>query len=154
MAALTANLGSTHGAKFGTIQTYKVAAGEHIYRYATVVIKQSDGYLYAAVEDTSDAEKQIVVGFSLEEGDNSSGINGAKSVRARLEGRLRRNFDGSATQADIGSLACIKDDQTVQRYGALTGKIVLGRISEVIDGNTVFVNLLDKPLRLATSAND
>lgn len=154
MTALTRNLGSMHGAKYGTIQTYKVAASQQIYRGAIVVIKQSDGYAYVPDEDTDDSEKQLVVGFAMEEKDNSSGSDGDLSVRVRRDGKMRCTFTGSAVQSDVGILACLVDDQTVQRYGSGTGKIVVGRITERINTSNVYVDLTDRPKRIAASAND
>lgn len=153
MTALATNLGSIYGAKFGTIQTYKVAAGEHLWRFATMCVR-SNGYLYAAIEDISDTEKQLVVGLALEEIDNRSGIDGAKECRVRREGRIRRQFAGSAIQVTIGKLALIKDDQTVQVYGANDGKIVMGRITEIFSVSEVYVDLMMQPKRVAEAIND
>lgn len=154
MTALTKNLGSTQAAKYGTIQTYSVAASQHIYRGALVVLRQTDGYAYVPIEDVSDTYKQVIVGFAMEEKDNSSGSDGDLSVRVRRDGKYRLIFTGNATQADIGKLACVKDDQTVQRYGSGTGNTVVGRITERVSAASVYADLLDRPLRLATSANN
>ena len=70
------------------------------------------------------------------------------------EGRVRRQYAGTATQAQVGKLACIKDDQTVQLYGALTTKVVVGRITEIFSTSEVYVDLMQFPARLATDAND
>ena len=153
MTALAQNLGSTYGAKFGTVQTYKVGAGAHIYRFGTVAL-QNDGYLYPAIEDISDANKQIVVGVAQEEMDNSSGASGAKNCRVRREGRIKRMYAGSATQTVVGKLACIQDDQTVQLYGVSTTQVVMGRITEIFTTSSVYVDMIQQHQRLATDAND
>lgn len=153
MTALTQNLGSTHTSKYGTIQTYKVGAATHIYRYATVVVRD-DGYLYPAEEDISDTLKQIVIGIAQEE-INNTGSAGAKSCRVRNDGKVRRAFAGSASQSTIGKLACIQDDQTVQIYQAVgAGHVVMGRVTEVISAAEVYVDIIDRPLRLATDTNN
>jgi hypothetical protein len=153
MTALTTNLSSTYESKYGTIQAYKVGASTHIWRYATVVL-HDDGYAYQATEDVTDTLKQIVIGIAQEEIDNSLGIAGAKVVRVRREGRAKRFFAGSLAQTALGKLACIKDDQTVQLYtSGSTGKIVMGRIAELINSQEVYVDIVDRPVRLATSAN-
>ena len=153
MAALTTNLGSTYESKYGTIYSYKVGASTHIWRYATIVV-HADGYAYQAIEDVSDTYKQVVIGIAQEEIDNSTGIAGAKTVRVRREGRAKRFFAGSVAQAVLGKLACILDDQTVQLYtSGATGKIVMGRIVELINSLEVYVDIMDRPVRLSTGAN-
>ncbi len=145
--ALSANIGSTFAAKFGTIQTY--TAGASIYRGATVVIRQTDGLAYPAVEDIADTFKQLVVGYAQEAAET------AASIRVRMDGKLRRVFSGGGEPADyIGRLACVKDDESVQIYDAGTGKTVAGRITEKISATAVYVDFTDRPIRLATSAND
>jgi len=150
----TENLGSMLAAKYGTIQSYQVGAGVHIYIGATVVVRLTTGYAHQAIDDTADMYKQVVVGHAAEEIDNSAGIAGALNVRVRIDGKLKRSFPGAA-QADIGKLACVKDDETIQLYGAGTTKAVVGRITEVADlGSSVYVNFADRPARLATSLYD
>ena len=161
--ALTANIGSQHAAKYGEIQTYPVAAGVHIYRFATVVLHGAgthEGYAAPATDDTADTLKQLVVGIAQEERDNSaSSTDGVDStgkiilVRVRQEGRVRRSFP-SNTVTCVGKLACVADDETVQLYDAAKTKVVVGRITERIDEQNVFVKFDDRPTRLAVGAND
>jgi len=156
MAAMTANQGSTLNAKYGSVQALKVAASVHIYRGALIGTKQgnSDGYAYPIDADGDDSEKFIFMGFSREEVDNSSGNDGDKTVRVRRDGQLKIAFTGTATQADVGCLACAIDDQTVSRYSAGVCIIVVGRIVGIESTTEVWVDLKDRPQRVATDAND
>jgi len=148
MTALTANLGSNLAAKFGRIQAY--TAGEAIFRGATVALRlnTADDKVYAAVDDPTDTYKQLVLGFSTE----ATAADGA-SIRVRQDGKLKRSFP-SMPASVIGRLACIKDDQSVQLWSAgSTCKVVVGRITEK-SATQAFVDLSDRPARLATSLTD
>lgn len=146
--ALTANIGSNLAIKFGTIQTY--IAGAAIYKGATVVMRlaTADDKVYAAIDDPTDVYKQLVVGFCQEEATADG-----NSVRIRLDGRLKRQFP-SMPASVIGRLACIKDDESVQLHGDATCKVIVGRIREVITSTSVYVDLTDRPARVATSLTD
>lgn len=148
MTQLTANMGSNLAAKFGYIQTY--SAGGQIWRGGLVVLRLaaapngSDDKVYAAIEDTADTYKQLVLGFAME-----AAVTDA-AVRVRQDGKYKLLFPGlDPADSVIGRLACIKDDNSVQLYGAGTGKVVVGRITEKTL-TAVFVDLADRPLRLAT----
>lgn len=146
--ALTANMGSNLAAKFGAIQTY--TAGGIIYSGGLVVLRlaTADDKVYAAADDPTDALKQLVLGFAME----AAVANGA--VRVRQDGKFRLNFP-SMPASVIGRLACIKDDDNVQLWSAgSTCKVVVGRITEKPSTTRVFVNLADRPARLATSLTD
>jgi hypothetical protein len=142
---LSANGGSNQAAKFGTIQTY--IAGAPIFRYALVVVRLGDSKVYPAVEDITDAYKQVVIGFATEQ------VTAANlAIRVRREGHYLLTLAGSPAQA-IGRLACIKDDNTVQLWADDGHSYqVVGRITEKPDAVSVYVDLLDRPQRLATSA--
>jgi len=153
--ALSANIpGAQLNARLGAIQGYSVGAGVQIHRGALCVLRLVDGYLYPAVDDTADAYKQLFVGYAYEAKDNSNGSAGAVTCRVRRDGQLALPLAGVG-QADIGQLACIKDDEQVQLYGASSTKVVVGRIREVkVAVTSAWVDLEDRPLRLATSAYD
>lgn len=145
---LTANLGSNLAAKFGRIQAY--TAGAAIYRGATVALRLnlSDDKVYPAIDDPTDAQKQLVLGFAME-----AASTDGDSIRIRQDGKLKRSFPNIPASV-IGRLACIKDDQSVQLYTAgSTCKVVVGRITEKA-ATHVFVDLTDRPVRLATSLTD
>ena len=146
--ALIANIGSQLAIKFGTIQTY--TAGGAIFKGATTVLRLATGddKVYAAIDDPTDVYNQLVVGFCQEE----ATVDG-DTIRVRLDGRLARQFP-SMPASVIGRLACIKDDNSVQLYGVATCKVIVGRIREVISSTEVYVDLTDRPARLATSLID
>lgn len=141
--ALTQSMGSRFEAKFGSIQTY--IAGGAIFYGATVVIRLNDTneYVYAAVDDPTDAYKQLVVGWATE-----SAVLGDR-IRIRREGKIKRSIPYMPSVV-VGRLACIKDDENVQLYGSSTCRVVVGRITEKT-ADAVFVDFLDRPVRLATS---
>lgn len=146
--ALSQNMGSNLAAKFGYIQTY--TAGAVIYRGAIVVLRlaTADDKVYAAVDDPTDAYKQLVLGFAME----AAAADGA-AIRIRQDGKFRLQFP-SIPESVIGRLACIKDDESVQLWTAgSTCKVVVGRITEKA-ATTVYVDLSDRPVRLATSLTD
>ena len=150
---LSADIGSKLAVKFGEIQTYKMGV-DIIYRGAICCVRQTDGYLYPAVDDTSDTNKQVFAGVAQEGIDNSAGSVGDKSCRVRQEGRWKFKMAGAA-QADVGKLACVKDDETIQLWVSGQTTVIVGRITEIeTAGSTVFVDVTDRPQRLATSAND
>lgn len=143
--ALTQNVGSSQAAKFGYIQGY--IAGAAIFRGALVVLRliTADDKVYAAVDDPTDTYGQFVLGFALE----AAAADGA-SIRVRQDGRLKLKFPNMPASV-IGRLACIKDDESVQLWSAgSTCKVVVGRITEK-SSTHVFVDLADRPMRLATS---
>jgi len=146
--ALTANAGSNLQAKFGYIQTY--AAGEAIYRGALVVLRLTTAgdKVYAAIDDPLDVRKQLVLGFSME-----AAIADGAAIRIRQDGKFRLKFP-SIPASVIGRLACVKSDEDVQLWSAgSTCKVVVGRITEK-SSTHVFVDLSDRPARLATSLTD
>lgn len=144
--ALTQTLGSNLAAKFGSIQSYS-PVGAQIYGGATVVVRLTDGKIYPAVDDTADTHKQLVLGIALE--DAAVGA----SVRVRQDGKFKRQLTGSPSNV-IGRLACVYDDETVQLYDVAGCKVVVGRITEWPTSIEVFVNLEDRPVRLAVTEHD
>ncbi len=149
--ALTANKGSQLQAKFGNIQAYLTGALETlskpIYRGALVALKQTDGKLYPAEVDADDSEKYRIVGFAME-----AASADASTVRVRQDGKLVCKVQGTALQSWIGKLAAVYDDETIQL--ASVGLIVVGRITELASASSVYVDLTDRPLRIAAGDND
>lgn len=145
---LTGNMGSNLAAKFGYIQTY--TAGEAIFRGALVVLRliTADDKVYAAVDDPLDVLGQLVLGFAME-----AAAAANASIRVRQDGKFRLGFPSIPTSV-IGRLACIKSDNEVQLWSAgSTCKVVVGRITEK-SLEHVFVDLGDRPARLATKLTD
>ena len=145
--ALSANMGSNLQAKFGYIQTY--VAGGVIWRGGLVVLRlaTADDKVYAAVDDPLDVRKQLVLGFAME-----AAVADA-AVRIRQDGKFRLKFP-SIPASVIGRLACIKDDESVQLWSAgSTCPVVVGRITEK-SSTHVFVDLADRPARIAETLTD
>lgn len=147
---LTSDLGSLLAVKYGKLQVFDVGTGVTIYEGALVAVKLTDGKLYKAEADDDDSEKFLVVGFSREPCVAGSPTN----IRVRTDGKYRLNFSGGTPV--VGKLAIVLDDETIQPFDDGGGKknIVAGRITEVIDAQTIFVDLEDKPLRLAATQYD
>ena len=165
MAQLTENLGSKYCEKYGAIQTYQIGGSCHIYAGATVVLNLYDGYVYPAL-DATDAtrntvvHKDLVVGVAQEELNNSdnSKSGSARNIRVRRDSKVLRTINGSwtpnGTDQPVGKLACVYDDQTVQLFSGVTPMIVCGRITEIIDNNTVWVDYSDRPQRTTSNVLD
>lgn len=143
--ALSANIGSTLAAKYGEMQAF--TAGGTIWRGSTVAIKQTTGLAHAAEDDPDDSEKQVVVGVAQE----AAVVTG--TVRVRQDGKWKRKTATDFTGKG-GSLACVKDDETVQLYGALTCQVVVGRITEIVSTTEAYIDFTDRPSRLASGAYD
>lgn len=145
MTALTKNMGSNLRAKFGNIQNF--TAGGTIWRGGLVVLNLCDGLAYAATDTADDADttRLLVTGFA-----QNKAVAG-EDIRVRQDGKLELTWQGSSAGKKAGRLACVYDDATVQ--AASSGKVVVGRITEV--GTTkVFVDLVDRPVRIATGSYD
>ncbi len=145
MTALSKNMGSNLQAKFGNIQNY--VAGGTIWRGGLVVLNLVDGLAYAATDtaDDGDVTRLLVVGFAQEKAVIT------KDVRVRQDGKLQMVWQGSSAGKKPGRLACVYDDTTAQAASA--GKVVIGRITE-ISTTKVFVDLVDRPIRIATGSYD
>jgi hypothetical protein len=150
---LTANSGSNFTTRVGDIQAYNIG-GTTFYRGAVCVIRLSSGTLYMADgTDTTDTLKQIIVGYAMEGYPITSLTTQPTQLRVNKSGQILLKFNGIATGSE-GKLACIYDNDTVQLYGVNTCKVIVGRIMDVPDQTHVFVNLQDRPSRLATSLYD
>lgn len=132
MTALTADYEVKR--KDGQFVSYKVAAAETIYKGA-LVFANAAGYLYPA-EDT--ASTVYFVGVAIEQGDNSSGANGAISIRVNKIGTYEF-AKASAVVGDIGSLVYARDDQTVAT--STTNSISVGYVVEIPDSSHVQVRI-------------
>lgn len=91
------------------IRGYTVAAATTIYKGGLVAIN-AGGYLVPA----SDAANLVVVGVAFDDADNSAGANG--DIKCRVQSGRSYLFDVSPTaltQADVGNMTYVEDDQTV-----------------------------------------
>lgn len=127
MTALTANRYTKH--RDGIVTAHPIKASTHIYKGSIVC---SDATGYAVPGD--DASGQTVLGVALEEADNSSGANGALSVRVQTSGVFSFAATGTITQASIGAGLFVVDDQTVALAATTTNDVAVGRL-EALDGS-------------------
>lgn len=109
-----------------------VASNTTIYAGAMVAINAA-GYAVAA----SDATGIKVVGRA-EETVANTGTNGAETIDVR-RGVFRWVNGDTFTRADVGNLAYVEDDATVQKAASATYDIVAGLIIEV-DSDGVWVD--------------
>jgi hypothetical protein len=91
----------------GELISYKVAASTTIYKGALVCLN-TDGYAVPA----ADTQGLIFIGVAYEDGDNSAGTDGAIKGRVLKTGTYLI-AKASAAQADLGTVMCIADDNTV-----------------------------------------
>jgi hypothetical protein len=115
----------------GDILTYLVKAATHIYRGSMVCINTANGYAYPG----ADTANFVFVGFAEEEADNTSGADGAKSVRCRRNGIVRiAKTGGTVAITEVGSVVCcdanqtVSQDQTCEPLATATNKIIVGTV--------------------------
>jgi len=119
--------------KDGQFVEYKVVGSDIVYK-DSLVCNDTDGYLNPG----SDTANVRFAGVALEQGDNSGGSSGAVSVRVQKTGSFEFAMS-SAAQADIGDVAYILDDQTVDTTS--TNGIQCGYIAELISSSKVRVRI-------------
>ena len=119
--ALTADRNTAY--KDTGLVVHDVAAGAVIFAGALVAVNAA-GYALPA----ADAAGLRVMGRAEEQVDNSAGADGAVTVTV-LEGRvlsLKNSAVNAVTEADIGGLVYVEDDETVAGAGG-TNSIIAGR---------------------------
>lgn len=122
MAALTADRKRVATDALGGVP-YPVAASTTIYAGACVCVNSS-GYAIAG----SDTSGLRFVGIAVEQVDNSSGSNGDLDVVCEF-GQVERGLTAaSMTQATVGAIAVISDDQTVTTGTAATNDVRCGTV--------------------------
>ncbi len=148
---LTAAIGSLLDVKYGNVQSFVPGSGVTIYEGALVALRLTDGLLYSAEADDDDNLKQLVIGFARE---SKLTTDSKTIVRVRLDGKIKVGFSGGTPIC--GQLGIILDDNTLQPFDDGGGKqnIVAGRIREVISSQFVYLNLEDRPVRVASSVYD
>src|SRR3990172_5752227 len=128
------------------LQKYPVEAGEVIYKGAMVSV-DDDGYLMPA----QDTAAHRVVGVADEKVDNTGGADGAKDCRV-VSGRAFRFAASSITQAMLGDLMHVVDDQTFDE-GAGTNGVPCGRLVEFISTTEGWVYIPSGGVRKAGIAD-
>lgn len=134
MAALTADR-ITKSKGLVKRQAYPVAAGAKIFAGSMVCINTS-GY---AVPAADTANFSPVRGIATAQADNTSGANGAIDVVVEYGCSFLLACTGAITQADLGAIAMVADDQTVSDAAAMTNDIRAGRIAEIVSASAVWV---------------
>jgi hypothetical protein len=109
--------------------------GSNVIYQGSMVAVWSNGLVAAA----SDAASYKVVGCAMETVDNTGANYSATRVIEVRRGVFRWENGGSFTDADVGSLAYVSDDQTVTTAAAATHDIVAGIIVDV-DTSGVWVD--------------
>ena len=127
MTALTENRYTKH--RDGIITAHPVKAASHIYKGSLVC---ADATGYAAPGD--DAAGLCLLGVAIEECNNSDGGDGAMNVRVQAGGVFSFAKSGAITQADLGAVLYVKDDQSVALSAGVTNNIACGRL-EALDGS-------------------
>ena len=119
------------------VESYPVAASTKLYAGSMVMLNAS-GYAVPGA-DTASCK---FVGVAQEYVDNSSGSNGDKRVTVRRMGCFKFGYGGTAAITDVGTAACLSDDQTVNVAGSLTNDIPCGRITQVdTTNNEVWIDI-------------
>lgn len=127
MTALTENRYTKH--RDGIITAHPVKAGAHIYK-GSLVCADATGYAVAG----DDAAGLTVLGVSIEECNNTAGGDAAMSVRVQAGGVFSFLKSGAITQADLGAVLYVKDDQSVALAAGVSNNIACGRL-EALDGS-------------------
>jgi len=123
MTALSDNLEAKR--QDSEIVDYDVIADDIIYKGA-LVVDVDTGY----ASPGSNAGAYTFLGVAVEKTDNTSGADGAKTVRVYKTGSFEFSTP-SAAQTDIGQAAYIRDDQTVDT--TCTNSILAGYIVGIPD---------------------
>lgn len=123
----------------GRLKSYPVAANTAIYKDTLVGIN-ADGLLVPMAHGTANLK---FAGVALEQGNNTGGLAGAKSVRVRRDGEFEFVFEGGGAAAgDTRKVVYALDDQTVQAdAGGLDNVYPVGVIVEVESGAVVRVDV-------------
>ena len=130
--ALSANATGSYRASGGALRDFVVTSGATIYKGSVVMIAAAGGLSPAA-----DAANTFVAGIALDE------IVGDGTVVCRVdiggaEVKMTQT-DGTQTAANIGDAQVSVSDNSCQATGG--SSIPLGRITEAVDGTTVWVKL-------------
>ncbi len=133
MAVLTADRATTRAD--GALCAFKV--GVDIIYEGALVMTDATGWLVAG----SDTTGCNFAGVAYETCDNSGGSAGDKKCKVHLTGIFDFAYDGTATQASVGALLYLKDDQTLDVVGDVTHNIPVGRVVEFVDASTVKVDI-------------
>jgi len=112
-------------------QTYQVAANAIIWAGGMVCLNATGFAIPAA--DTAGITR--VVGVATANVNNTGGADGVVSVTVEYAGQFLLACGASITQADVGRLACVADDQTTQDATAATNDVPVGLVREFVSAS-------------------
>jgi len=122
MAALTANKEREYEiSPKEFIRPFEVFENTHIYNGALVMVN-SDGYLIPA----ADTATCIFIGIAIEEGDNSSGSSGDKTVNVKIDARVWLSWSGADVDRLGKGVYPVDDDNVAGAPG--TNISCIGRV--------------------------
>ena len=110
--------------------------GDIIYAGALVSVN-ADGYAIAG----ADTATTYFVGISREQVDNSAGSDGDDSVVIQRSGVVKMLLGHTITQANVGDMVFIADDNTADLAANTTNDIFCGVIVAYIDGTHAWVDI-------------
>jgi hypothetical protein len=133
MAALTKDRATPY--RDGIELDFPVAANTKIYA-GSLVCANATGYVMPAA-DTAGLK---FVGVAIEQMDNTSGANGALTIRLRRSGAFQ--FDAaSITQAMVGTAMYIVDDHTMDDATGPTNDIRIGVLVKYVSDTQGWVDI-------------
>lgn len=114
---------------------YPVAASTKIYAGSLVCVN-ANGYAAPA----ADTSGYLFVGVAMEQMDNNTGANGAKSVRLRRTGVFE--FDAaSITQAMVGAPMYAVDDHTFDDAAGPTNDVKVGLLVKYVSATQGWIDI-------------
>lgn len=119
-------------------QTYKVAANAIIFA-GGMVCANATGFAIPAA-DTAGISR--VLGVATASVNNTGGADAAVSVTVEYGGQFLLVAAAGITQADVGRLAVVADDQTLTDAAAGTNDIAVGLVREFVTGGFAWVDIL------------
>jgi hypothetical protein len=103
----------------------------------SIVANNASGYAAKGADTAS----FTLAGIAYETIDNSAGSNGSQNIRVWRQGVFELNFTATATQADVGKLVYMSDDNTVALAATTTNDVAVGRIVQFVSATKVRVEL-------------
>lgn len=117
----------------GVIRSYPMAASQTIYEGQMVALNVSG----LALKASNAATGFVVVGMAIEEKTNGT-TAGATSIRVRAPVEVLLKSSVDITQADVGEVVYVNDDETFQKVVG-TGSVRMGYITEFVATRSAWV---------------
>ena len=119
----------------GELVLYPVKGSTKLYKGSIVAI-DTGGY---AVKGADTANYRFA-GIAYETVDNT-GADGAKTIRCWRKGVFELNTPDTATQASVGKLVYISDDNNVALAATTTNDVVVGEVTEFVSASKLRVDI-------------